>query len=188
MNASNALDKEQKLFYARLDDLEKRSRGGVIAHSAFLTPSEAYRAEKHFESKGNKDRICFFGGYIEATRKQIFLLPEYIADSADTDNTAELYSMLSEDFDCAVCALKITGSGFRSLSHRDYLGSILALGIERASLGDICILDKSHAIVFCTAEVADLILYELSAIGSDSVKVEKIKPDVNMPSDRKSVV
>ena len=78
--------KEQKLFYARLDDLERRANGGVVSHSAFLTPSEAFKAEKYFEAKGNKDKICFFGGYVDAQRKQIFLLPEYIADSAEKND------------------------------------------------------------------------------------------------------
>jgi hypothetical protein len=59
----SALDnKELKLFYAKLDDLEKRTLNGAVSHSAFLTPSESYKAEKYFEAKGNKDKICFFGG------------------------------------------------------------------------------------------------------------------------------
>ena len=174
--------KEQKLFYARLDDLERRANGGVVSHSAFLTPSEAYKAEKYFEAKGNKDKICFFGGYVDAQRMQIFLLPEYIADSAEKD---DILDMLSDDFADAVSALHIKGSGFRSLTHRDYLGSILSLGIERASLGDICILDEHSALVFCCVEVRDLILYELEAIGNDKVKVETVKPDVNMASTQK---
>ncbi len=174
--------KELKLFYARLDDLERRALGGSVAHSAFLTPSEAYKAEKYFEAKGNKDRICFFGGYFEAQRKQIFLLPEYIVDSAEGDT---LFDILNEDFDSAIVALKIQGSGFRNLSHRDYLGSILSLGIERETLGDICILDEHSAIVFCTAEVEGFILFELNSIGNDKVKVEKASIDRQMQSTQK---
>ena len=175
-------NKELKLFYARLDDLEKRALGGSVSHSAFLTPSEAYKAEKYFEAKGNKDRICFFGGYFEAQRKQIFLLPEYIVDSAFE---SDIFEMINDELDEAITALKISGSGFRELSHRDYLGSILALGIERGTLGDICILDSHSAIVFCNAEVSNFILFELSAIGNDKVKVEKITVDKNMESMQK---
>ena len=102
MNYFDAADnKELKLFYARLDDLMKRADGGYVSHSAFLSPSEAFRAEKYFAVKGNKDRICFFGGYNGAQRKQIFLLPEYITLSAD-ENT--LFDMLAEDFDCSIKA------------------------------------------------------------------------------------
>ena len=175
-------NKDAKLFYAKLDDLEKRSLSGVVSHSGFLTPSEAYRAEKYFEAKGNKDKICFFGGYFAAQRKQIFLLPEYIVDSAEN---SDIFEMINDELDDSISALKISGSGFRALSHRDYLGSILALGIERDTLGDICILDSNSAIVFCNVEVASFILYELSAIGNDKVKVEKISVDKNMESTQK---
>ena len=183
MNNSPAFDtKEQKLFYAKLDDLEKRSRGGVVCHSSFMTPSEIYRAEKYFEAKGNKDMICFFGGYFEAQRKQIFLLPEYISLSAEE---MSVFDIIEDDLDGAIVALKINGSGFRTLSHRDYLGSILALGIEREKLGDICVLDESHAIVFCSGEVSDFLVFELNSIGNDKVKVEKISVNKNMASMQK---
>lgn len=183
MNNLPAFDtKEQKLFYAKLDDLEKRSRGGVVCHSSFMTPSETFKAEKYFEAKGNRDKICFFGGYFAAQRKQIFLLPEYLSFSVDEMN---IFDMIDSDFDEAIVALKICGSGFRTLSHRDYLGSILALGIEREKLGDICITDNHSAIVFCSSEVADFLLYELSTIGNDKVKVEKISVDKNMDSMQK---
>ena len=183
MNNSPAFDtKEQKLFYAKLDDLEKRARGGVVCHSSFMTPSEIYRAEKYFEAKGNKDMICFFGGYFEAQRKQIFLLPEYISFSAEEMN---IFDVIEEDLDNSIIALKISGSGFRTLSHRDYLGSILALGIEREKLGDISVVDEHSAIVFCSCEIVDYLLMELSSIGKDSVKVEKTVVERNMTSMQK---
>ena len=183
MNNSPAFDtKEQKLFYAKLDDLEKRANGGVVCHSSFMTPSESFRAEKYFEAKGNKDKICFFGGYFEAQRKQIFLLPEYLTLSAEEIN---IFDIIEDDINEAITALKIHGSGFRTLSHRDYLGSILALGIEREKLGDICVLDNANAIVFCSSEVADFLVFELTSIGNDKVKVEKISVDKNMASMQK---
>ena len=183
MNNSPAFDtKEQKLFYAKLDDLETKSRGGVVCHSSFMTPSESYKAEKYFEAKCNKDKICFFGGYFEAQRKQIFLLPEYISLSAKEMN---VFDIIEDDLNEAITALKIKGSGFRDLSHRDYLGSILSLGLERETLGDICILDIHSAIVFCNSEVSNFILFELSSIGNDKVKVEKISVDKNMASTQK---
>ncbi len=182
MNSFAFENKEQKLFYAKLDDLEKRARGGVLCHSSFMTPSECYKAEKYFESKGNRDKICFFGGYFAAQRKQIFLLPEYISLSADEVNILDI---IDDELDESITALKISGSGFRALSHRDYLGSILALGIEREKLGDICVVDDNSAIIFCSCEVADFLLFELSAIGNDRVRVERIAIDKNMESMQK---
>lgn len=176
-------NKELKLFYARLDDLEKRALGNVVAHSSFLTPSEVYKAEKYFEAKGNLEKICFFGGYLGAQRKQIFLLPQYIVDSAEDKDS--LLALIEGDLEESICALKIKGSGFRTLTHRDYLGSILALGIEREKLGDICIIDDNSAIAFCSCEIVNYLIFELDSIGSDKVKVERISVDKNMESTQK---
>lgn len=179
-NFSVSDNKDQKLFYARLDDLEKRALGNYVAHSSFLTPSEVFKAEKYFEAKGNKEKICFFGGYLDAQRKQIFLLPQYIVDSAE--NEESLFSLIESELDECICALKIKGSGFRTLSHRDYLGSILALGIEREKLGDICIIDDYSAIIFCSLEICDYLVMELNSIGNDKVKIEKTTVERNMAS------
>lgn len=184
MNNFSVTDsKELRLFYARLDDLEKRALGNVVAHSSYLSPSEVFKAEKYFEAKGIKDKICFFGGYNDAQRKQIFLLPQYIVDSAENED--ELFVLIESDIEESICALKIKGSGFRNLSHRDYLGSILALGIEREKLGDICVIDEHSAIVFCSREIVDYLLMELCSIGSDSVRLEKIQIDKNMSSSQR---
>lgn len=176
-------NKELKLFYARLDDLEKRALGNNLAHSSFLTPSEVYKAEKYFEAKGNKEKICFFGGYFGAVRKQIFLLPQYIVDSVEDE--ASLFVLIESELEESICTLKIKGSGFRTLTHRDYLGSILSLGVEREKLGDICIIDDNSAIVFCCNEISNYLMFELDSIGNDKVKIEKIAVDKNMESTQK---
>jgi len=60
--------------------------------------------------------------------------------------------------------IKITNkSKFSNLSHKDYLGAIMALGIEREKLGDLRVIDNC-AIVPIYEEVADYILYELSSV------------------------
>ncbi len=173
--------KELKLLYARLDDLELRARAGTVSHTSFLTPAEQYKAQNYFSAKGHKDMICLFGGYTDAQRRQIFLLPEYMTDY---DNETRL-DMLADDFNSAIKAVRIKGSGFRALSHRDYLGSLLALGIERSTLGDICILDNFSAVLFCSADIEGYILASLNTVGRDSVKTESAVVDRNMPATQR---
>ncbi len=174
-------NKEQKLFIARLDDHASEREKGRVSHSDFLTPSESFAAEKYLSSLGIKDKICFFGGYFAAERKQIFLLPDYVSDYLPKTES-ERYEMLCEEFEGSISALEIKGSSYKKLTHRDYLGSVLALGIKRSAIGDICMLGDSSAIIFCLASVEGLILTELQKIGADKVSIKKIKPDVNMPS------
>lgn len=70
-------------------------------------------------------------------------------------------------------------SKFNNLSHKDYLGAIMALGIEREKLGDLRVIDNS-AIVPVYDEVANYILYELKNVGKAPVSIEEITED-NLP-------
>lgn len=78
---------------------------------------------------------------------------------------AESSSLLSE----FIHPLLLEGSGFRTLSHRDWMGSLLSLGIKREVLGDIVIWDDFHAVVFCQAKAAAYLISELKKAGRDTV-------------------
>lgn len=54
------------------------------------------------------------------------------------------------------------------LSHRDVLGALMNLGIERDTLGDICLRDNV-AYVFCLPTVLPLVLQELTRIRHTAV-------------------
>ena len=60
------------------------------------------------------------------------------------------------------------------LTHRDFLGAILNLGIERSRLGDIIISDNV-GYLFCTKGIAPFILSELTRIKHTDVKVDEIE-------------
>ncbi len=50
-----------------------------------------------------------------------------------------------------------------SLSHRDFLGAIMNLGIERDTVGDIFVEDKA-AVVFCLDSIADYLIENLEQV------------------------
>ena len=62
------------------------------------------------------------------------------------------------------------------LTHRDYLGALLHLGITRSKLGDIYIKDKK-AYLFCTQSIADFICKELCTVKHTIVHCEIIIPE-----------
>ena len=69
------------------------------------------------------------------------------------------------------------------LTHRDVLGSIMNLGMEREKLGDIMI--KNNQIwVMCLPSMAELIMQELTRIKHTSVKchIEEKVPDALKPT------
>ena len=50
------------------------------------------------------------------------------------------------------------------LSHRDILGSLMALGIKRETVGDILI-EEGRAVVFVCGDVKEYILNQVEKIG-----------------------
>ena len=66
------------------------------------------------------------------------------------------------------------------LSHRDFLGSIMNLGIERSEFGDI-ILKESEAYVFCSSRSAPILCSELSRVRHTSVLTVPVEDPASMP-------
>ena len=60
-----------------------------------------------------------------------------------------------------------------NLTHRDYLGSILGLGIERSTLGDIIIREKT-AYVFVKEDMADYIITSLERVRRTDVRLTRV--------------
>ena len=140
---------EDKLLYNRLLDLERqRDDKNVPTFSKFLGIEE----QAHLKFKS----AVFWGGYESASRKIIMFLPDW----------AE-----AEDFYDSVSAVKITASDKKIYDHRDYLGSVMGLGLKREVIGDIAVQD-GFAIMFCLAEIAPYIKENLTQVAKTSVSCE----------------
>ena len=64
-------------------------------------------------------------------------------------------------------------SNFSELKHKDYLGAILSLGIERNKIGDIVVKDDK-AYVPIIEEISSYIINNLSSIGRSPVNINVI--------------
>ena len=71
------------------------------------------------------------------------------------------------------------GSGYRELTHRDFLGALLHLGVERDCIGDICVTAPDRAILFCDRLMADFFSRNLERVANDAVRlsVVSVPPD-----------
>lgn len=73
-----------------------------------------------------------------------------------------------------VDAVRIEGNfKFEKLNHRDYLGTLLSLGIRREKLGDINVFDDG-AEIWLSNEISDYICYNLTKIKHTGIRCEKI--------------
>lgn len=66
-----------------------------------------------------------------------------------------------------------------NLEHRDFLGAVMNLGIDRSAIGDILVNSK-HACLFCEDKVTDYIIDELTKVRHTSVSCARIK---DIPQD-----
>ncbi|MGM9551794.1 MAG: RNA-binding protein [Clostridia bacterium] len=63
-----------------------------------------------------------------------------------------------------ISAITITGKGIEKLKHPDFLGSLMSMGIERHSLGDI-VMGTDRCVVFAEDAIAGYIATNLTMVG-----------------------
>lgn len=95
-----------------------------------------------------------------------------------------------EEFPIAIIRIKPLSSKFADdLSHRDFLGALMNLGIKRETLGDIFV-KGSEACLFCLDSMADYIIESLTRIKHTSVMAERVSEagDIAKPVFEEKVV
>lgn len=150
---------EDKVLVSRLLDKAEQCRYSSFAYSDFLSPYEATIAKKVID-KLTGVFYTFTGGYEGAERT--------IAVFSD--------DLIQEDtlVNVPIRFLRITPNTEKSLSHRDYLGSMLGLGVKREKIGDILVCD-TFADVFLIDKIAEYIQYNLDKIGNVKVQCELLE-------------
>ncbi|MDI9496298.1 MAG: YlmH/Sll1252 family protein [Bacillota bacterium] len=86
-----------------------------------------------------------------------------------------LYPHYSEiDVNDFISGIRIKNkSKFKKLTHRDYLGALMSLGIERSKTGDIFVFDD-HADILIHRDIGDYIIFNLDKIGHNRIEAEEI--------------
>ncbi len=181
-------DLTKDLLEARLGDALAKSEKGSVATLPFLTPRDVRRAERALRAMGAWEAAWFWGGYAGAERQTLFLLPEYLtaclSDLPMQCAPDEVLTLLGEDAEEAVSSLLVRGSGFRALSHRDFLGAILGLGLERDAIGDIALQNDREAVLFCPRALVPFLTEHLQKVATDSVRVLPYRPDAHFTDGR----
>lgn len=99
------------------------------------------------------DNYLFFGGYGDSERKMLGLFFDEPSESS--------FPISDIEFSFRKCD---------KLTHRDFLGSLMSLGIERETVGDILVED-GRAVVFVKTELSDYVKSQISKVGRIGVKV-----------------
>ncbi len=128
--------------------------------TGFLSPFEQEMAGVIANSLGSLN-VDLYGGYRGAERQRAAFCHE---DFKGTPN-----------FEIAVIKAEWNGE-FARLGHRDVLGSIMTLGVDREFIGDI-IATKDCARILVDKKMCDYFTANLTQIGSASVKVSLDDPE-----------
>lgn len=146
----------------RINDLvtaaDKRRRS---THTEFLDMTEASYVISYLD--GLRRDYELIGGYEDAERKVALIAPDY---SYEEDHQVSPLSFIH-----------IQPSNHRynkAPSHRDYLGALMNLGIERRVLGDILMVEDG-AIVICMAHIEAYVLSSLVRVGQVDVTLDPLK-------------
>lgn len=166
--SASAADKELANLLSRAEELFERAERGELTYTAFLTPQQIRRVQLHFS--GASDKLIASGGYADAERGRVYFLPPYIAE-LEAPCRAELLRELQAE---SLVAVLVRGSGYAKLAHRDYLGAVLGLGIERDAIGDVCVQNDREAVLFCDSLMAAFLAENLQRVGNDAVQVQQI--------------
>ncbi len=117
-----------------------------------------------------QDREMYFLRLLTAAGMEDWIEIECCGGDPYESPPEKLETIQEEGFLSAfVHPLLLKGSGFRTLSHRDWLGSLMSLGIKREILGDIVLWDNFHAVVFCQTKGASYLISEIKKAGRDAV-------------------
>lgn len=185
----DAREKEEfGALYARLEDLCLRAQRGEGTVSSFLSPREQHYACRYLDRRG--ERYAAFGGYVGAERKRLYVLPEYVELSAERGGDETCMEELSAfGIEPQIRGLRIRGSGYRELTHRDFLGSLLGLGLDRSVVGDVIVEGErgACAVIFCEERIADFIQRDLTRVANDKVKIEELADTPYVPPLREFV-
>ena len=145
-----------------LDLLRKSEKTASWQYSSFLSPAE--QEDLLRDPEAMRFPFILTGGYENAERK--------ILSAGDEE------SFGPPDPPSRVIAVAPKSSRFaEDLTHRDYLGTVLGLGIDRGLVGDILV-RENRAWLFCLSSAADMLVSALTRVRRTAVSAELVSPDI----------
>ena len=136
----------------------------ILRYTRFLDPAQAVEAGKIAREHGVQ--FMTWGGYDAAERVIGCFAPWNVSVERSEFPLVPLHSRYS--------------SKFCSISHRDLLGSFMALGLTRDNIGDIIIVD-SDVYLFVIKQVAVFILQGMTSAGKVALHFKTVEGEVSVP-------
>lgn len=172
--------KEEELLAKRLLELSRQSfHRGMVLYTDFLNLNE--QNILHSLPKNSLyTKYVTFGGYDSAERRMAAFLPDdtlslrgasRIFSEEYTDNALKKREIFMREIS-VLCISPLHRKYAEELTHRDYLGAVMNLGIERGKTGDILV-DGQNAVIFVASRLKEFLKEQLTQIRHTSVLVSE---------------
>ncbi len=162
---------EKEILISRIADKKNQAEDNLmITNTFFLSAEERSDVMNSFRSTA-EIKTFYFGGYDDAERAVAMFVPDFY-------NISDITAFMKDNpDDNPLSLLEIKKDRFSDLSHRDYLGAIMGLGIKREMIGDI-ITTEEGCYVFCINSIAKYICENLTKAGRGTLKIEIISNEM----------
>lgn len=150
------IEDEDKLLLSRANDALRIAEDKYVLKTlGFLNPAQRMYIKENLYVP--KDMVVEFeGGYCDAERTVMVCRPEFLEVEGDQ----------------YLSVIECSGKYIQNLSHRDYLGSLMGLGLTRESIGDILVMEDK-TLIFTKPENADYIIQNLTKIGRVGIDIKR---------------
>lgn len=166
-----------ELTVSKIEDKIRQCRDGYYVTATGLLDSHEQALARQVMMRSADVRTFLWGGYEGAERRMLVCVPTEIPMSDE------------EAADGLLAVLRVSKPPIsRDLSHRDYLGSMLGLGIDRSVTGDILVREDGADIII-VPEIAAFLLEEMVQVGRTHVSRElKQLTDLIVPESRTQII
>ncbi len=101
-----------------------------------------------------KTKYSFFGGFPDAQRVMLGCFPQW-----------------ADNYDFPITAITAVFRKSDRVSHRDVLGSLMALGLKRETVGDILI-EEGRAVIFISVDNVEYVMTQITKFGRVGVALQ----------------
>ncbi|MGF6376688.1 RNA-binding protein YlmH [Clostridiales Family XIII bacterium PM5-7] len=166
--------KEEQLLRGQIEDKISQCENQYIpVHTTFLDAHQQSLARILIGKRPFHGTLTFYGGYEDADRVIMACLPDYTC---------------IEEYNPLTVIRATTSDGSRPLTHRDYLGSLVGLGIKREMTGDILVREDGADIIVLE-DIAQFIMNHYVKAGRTSLSLtEHSISELMIPKQNRKII
>ena len=147
-------DKDDKILLAQiLDKVEMVEKKNKIEHTDFLDLAQIELVQK-FINKIKLENYMSYGGFDKAERKMFVIYPEKFNSTVVEKNLSSIVQIIR---------IELPDDLKGKYTHRDYLGAVIKLGVERKKIGDI-IVDNNGADIIVDKDIVKFLVDNLGSL------------------------